>query len=85
MQAKVLLAWVEQIQRTSPKSLAGKRVIELGSGIGLSGIAFLLAGCDVTFTDQAVMIPLLKQNVEVNSVNAGARTRAHVAEFNWYG
>jgi predicted nicotinamide N-methyase len=79
-----MLAWVEQINRSNPKYFKGKRAIELGSGTGLSGLALLLAGCDVTFTDQAVMLPLLRQNVEINSINAGLSSRAHVSEHNWF-
>ena len=43
------------------------RCIELGSGVGLGGIAFVLLGCqDVTFTDKPDIVPLLQKNINNN-------------------
>lgn len=59
-------------QNASRGQLSSERVkrgrcIELGSGMGLGGIAFALLGCqDVTLTDKADVLPLLQSNVHVN-------------------
>lgn len=51
-----------------PAKLAKKTVIELGSGCGLAGLAFLLRGAAVTFTDmQKVVESLTERNVMVCS------------------
>jgi predicted nicotinamide N-methyase len=47
-------------------NLKQKRVVELGSGCGLAGIACALQGAQVTFTDIPEMIYLLEQNVRNN-------------------
>ncbi len=49
----------------SPANLKGKRVIELGCGPGLGGLALMLAGCEVVFTDlNCVIDELTNKNVE---------------------
>lgn len=45
---------------------AGKRAIELGSGMGLGAIGFAMMGCDVVATDTADVLDLLKGNIEKN-------------------
>lgn len=43
------------------------RVIELGSGVGLGGIAMALLGCqDVTLTDKKDLLPLIQNNIDAN-------------------
>jgi predicted nicotinamide N-methyase len=50
----------------SPSNLAGKTVIELGSGVGLGGICFMLKGADVTFTDlETIIESITTTNVQV--------------------
>jgi predicted nicotinamide N-methyase len=49
------VVWVKYME-TNPKkyglsALAGRRVVELGSGCGLAGLAFMLKGARVTLTD----------------------------------
>eukprot|EP01132_Coremiostelium_polycephalum_P006714 gene6714-8323_t len=47
--------------------LKGKRIIELGSGVGLLGITLSLLGADdIELTDQKCMHDILKENVELN-------------------
>ncbi|KAL8152214.1 hypothetical protein V2J09_009974 [Rumex salicifolius] len=47
-----------------PSKLRGKRVIELGAGCGVAGMAML--GCDVILTDQKEVLQLLQRNVDRN-------------------
>lgn len=43
------------------------RVIELGSGVGLGGIAMALLECqDVTLTDKKDLLPLIQNNIDAN-------------------
>lgn len=44
----------------------GKRCLELGSGMGLAGMALAMIGCDVLLTDTADVMPLLRINVDNN-------------------
>ena len=43
-----------------------KRALELGSGPGLAGMAAALLGWNTTLTDVADVLPLLKQNLQLN-------------------
>ncbi|KAJ7528663.1 hypothetical protein O6H91_15G012700 [Diphasiastrum complanatum] len=77
----------------SALKLSGKRVIELGAGCGLAGLAMGLLGCHVTMTDQVEVLPLLLRNVERNMSRAklacpdglcsGHFGTVAVAELNW--
>jgi hypothetical protein len=49
-----------------PSKLAGRSVLELGSGCSLAGAALMLRGAQVTFTDlPEVVAALTQRNVEV--------------------
>uniref|UniRef100_A0A7S1XQG2 Uncharacterized protein n=1 Tax=Phaeomonas parva TaxID=124430 RepID=A0A7S1XQG2_9STRA len=48
------------------ESLAGQRVLEVGSGTGVVGTALALAGAVVDLTDQAYVVELLEHNVREN-------------------
>ena len=50
----------------SPDFLAGKRVLELGSGCGLAGLAMMMKGADVTMTD---LKPVINALTTVNATN----------------
>jgi predicted nicotinamide N-methyase len=51
-----------------PRKVGGKTVIELGSGCGLAGIALMMRGLNVTFTDLYTVIDTLTtRNVQVDS------------------
>jgi predicted nicotinamide N-methyase len=50
------------------QKLGGKTVLELGSGCGLGGIAFMMKGSKVTFTDlENVVDRLTEKNVQVTA------------------
>jgi predicted nicotinamide N-methyase len=64
----VLAAYLEQLQMAKGKELfAGRRVLELGSGCGVAGIAAALLGARVVLTDWEVCIPLLRRNAARNA------------------
>jgi predicted nicotinamide N-methyase len=46
--------------------LAGRSMLELGSGAGLAGISAAMHGCHVTLTDVAAVLALLRENVSLN-------------------
>ncbi|KAG7392692.1 hypothetical protein PHYPSEUDO_015081 [Phytophthora pseudosyringae] len=79
--AALLLA--DYLQATAQQSTAGgeaddrfkfrgKKVVELGAGVGLVGMALAALGACVTLTDQEYALPLLTKNVAVNFLRGGA-------------
>jgi predicted nicotinamide N-methyase len=93
------LVFAKYMERSSKKGefsrarISGKRVIELGAGCGLAGIAMALLGCDVVVTDQVAVLPILLRNVERNLARArytasdnvyqGSIGNVEVAELDW--
>ncbi|EKX34680.1 hypothetical protein GUITHDRAFT_147005 [Guillardia theta CCMP2712] len=61
----------------------GKRVLELGSGTGLLGMAVAAQGGCVTMTDMPYTIVLIDQNVELNSHLFAACNRPRTVPFAW--
>ena len=76
--AVVLATYLQTISAT----MSGKRVLELGSGTGMSGIAACMLGAEVTFTDLEGSLDVCLSNIELN-LNS---TRGHsyeVKPLNW--
>lgn len=59
--------------------LAGKRVLELGAGTGVAGLAAARQGAEVFVTDLPEMLPLLAANIGANSLAA----RAEAMPLRW--
>jgi predicted nicotinamide N-methyase len=61
--AMLLARYIEKV----PNIVKNKRVIELGSGCGVVGIAAAISGCkEVVMTDLSYALPLMRENVESN-------------------
>lgn len=74
----VLAKYIEKNSRRGDFSRAkvrGRRVLELGAGMGLAGMAMALLGCDVAFTDIGDVLLLLRHNVEQNVSPAALKLR----------
>ena len=56
---------IRYLQRAAV-TLSGKRLVDLGSGTGITGFAAAALGAQVTVTDQAQILFLLRQNLASN-------------------
>ena len=64
--------------------LTSSRVVDLGSGTGITGFAAAALGAKVTVTDQSQILFLLRQNLEANEQSGAVpRGAVSVAEFSW--
>eukprot|EP00873_Tetraselmis_striata_P008686 jgi/Tetstr1/428950/TSEL_018925.t1 len=61
---------------------AGVRVVDLGSGTGVTGIALAQAGAAAVLTDLPHITPLTRRNVDANCEGL-VRGRAEVTEYEW--
>eukprot|EP01133_Synstelium_polycarpum_P013730 gene13730-16192_t len=71
-------------QEINPKELQGKRIIELGSGVGLLGITISLLGANIVLTDQKCMHDILDLNVRTNCNTQIRSQKTKVTEL-WWG
>ncbi|CAN0020282.1 unnamed protein product, partial [Heterosigma akashiwo] len=60
-----------------PGYFVGKSALELGSGTGVVGMTLALLGAEVTLTDLAEALPILRANVEFNFGEKGPRSSEH--------
>ncbi len=50
----------------SPPDLTGYRIVELGSGAGVLGIALAMGGADAALSDLPSLVPLMRHNIAIN-------------------
>ncbi|KAJ6516203.1 putative methyltransferase-domain-containing protein [Mycena sanguinolenta] len=67
------------VDKLGPESLRGKKVLELGSGTGLVGLVAAMLGGTVYLTDQAPLLNIMRENVEINQLSSFCV----VEELNW--
>lgn len=80
--APVLCDYFVKTTAVGADSLRQRRVLELGSGTGLVGIVCAHLGYDVTLTDMASVLPVLRLNADNNSP-AGLVGILRVQELHW--
>ena len=83
--ARMLQSYIDACEggALSSERLGGCRVVELGSGCGVAGMAFALRGAHVTFTDKEDMMAHCRSNVARNLENTPHWQRVHFAPFLW--
>jgi predicted nicotinamide N-methyase len=65
-----------------PEGLKDKRVVEIGSGCGVTGIVASKLGADIIMTDLADEMDLLERNVAENLTDE-EKTRTKAVELFW--
>eukprot|EP00741_Cyanophora_paradoxa_P000903 tig00000448_g871.t1 len=77
--ALVLSRWMHE----NGELVRGKRVLELGAGTGLAGIAAVLCGAsEAVITDLEPVVPLIEENIALNGIPAN---RARALALPWGG
>lgn len=61
----------------------GRKILELGAGCGLVGILAYFMGAQVTLSDVADVLPILKLNADLNTLSADAWRSLDVRELEW--
>ncbi|KAF1757819.1 hypothetical protein GCK72_014276 [Caenorhabditis remanei] len=65
----------------NPEQFHGKKILELGSGTGVCGIALAALGAEVIITDLPERIPLIQKNVAANSRLTSNRIQVQVLDW----
>jgi len=76
------LGFVHWAASKGSKFWKDKRVLEVGSGVGLAGLALAKLGARVTLTDIRELVPLLRENVDLNRNELG-KLSPEVFELHW--
>eukprot|EP00467_Chlorarachnion_reptans_P002599 CAMPEP_0114520848 /NCGR_PEP_ID=MMETSP0109-20121206/19852_1 /TAXON_ID=29199 /ORGANISM="Chlorarachnion reptans, Strain CCCM449" /LENGTH=305 /DNA_ID=CAMNT_0001701875 /DNA_START=210 /DNA_END=1124 /DNA_ORIENTATION=- len=72
------------LEHSISSELKGAKVLELGSGTGLVGLAASLLGAEVWITDLPYTLPNMKKNVERNAKSIEAKGGAiHAVALDW--
>eukprot|EP01121_Diplochlamys_sp_Union-15-3_P013585 TRINITY_DN4240_c0_g1_i3.p1 TRINITY_DN4240_c0_g1~~TRINITY_DN4240_c0_g1_i3.p1 ORF type:complete len:136 (-),score=19.28 TRINITY_DN4240_c0_g1_i3:21-428(-) len=79
--ALVLLKYLENKDDFPTDFFKGKRVIELGAGTGVIGIALAFMGAEVILTDRKPLLELMNKNIEENCVTKSCKA----IEYNCIG
>jgi predicted nicotinamide N-methyase len=80
----VLARWLAGAPDNGAPQLSQRRVLDLGSGTGIAGLAAASLGAHVTLSDVADAAPLLARNVAANAAAlAAAGGSARVACLDW--
>eukprot|EP01102_Stenamoeba_stenopodia_P019397 TRINITY_DN7312_c0_g2_i1.p1 TRINITY_DN7312_c0_g2~~TRINITY_DN7312_c0_g2_i1.p1 ORF type:complete len:197 (-),score=79.65 TRINITY_DN7312_c0_g2_i1:27-578(-) len=85
--AAVLIKYLENRNVFAEGVFKDKRILEVGSGTGMVGIALSKAGGRMVLTDQKVALPLLQENNEINNNNNNNNSSSSssvVAELSWF-
>eukprot|EP00192_Tetraselmis_astigmatica_P011669 CAMPEP_0117650282 /NCGR_PEP_ID=MMETSP0804-20121206/1457_1 /TAXON_ID=1074897 /ORGANISM="Tetraselmis astigmatica, Strain CCMP880" /LENGTH=363 /DNA_ID=CAMNT_0005456145 /DNA_START=221 /DNA_END=1312 /DNA_ORIENTATION=+ len=78
------IAMAQSLRAGWPVNLAGTRVLEIGSGTGIVGIAAAASGAAVTLTDVEGRVPILQANMDCNQqVVSAAGGSMLVAALDW--
>lgn len=64
--ALLLAEFLQSEEQRGAVAFSSRKVVELGAGVGLVGMALAVLGGDVVLTDQEYALPLLRKNVQVN-------------------
>lgn len=83
--ALLLAEFLQSEAQRDALSFSGRKVVELGAGVGLVGMALAVLGADVVLTDQEYALPLLRKNVQVNfeGDQSHGSTAPRVEECQW--
>ncbi|KAJ8674864.1 hypothetical protein QAD02_010650 [Eretmocerus hayati] len=82
--AAIALAKYLDFSNSETKWLSGKKVLELGAGLGCAGLTAACLGANVILSDLEGTLPLLQQNIQINETqwkNFGGSAKAVVLEW----